>query len=63
MLLSIEIIGHMESQEGKDLGELIVMNRAKGRGRTKVKKRLAFKFSCKLCFKGFISQAKYDLHM
>lgn len=30
-----EIIGHMETQEGTPLGQLVIVNKAKGRGRPK----------------------------
>ena len=56
-----EIIGHMESEEGTDLGELVIVNRARGRGRPKLKRRKN-KFTCNLCNKGFLQRSRYIMH-
>lgn len=54
-----EIIGHLETEEGKDLGELVVINRNRGRGRPKRKKN---KYYCNICGKGFHQISKYATH-
>ena len=54
-----EIIGHLETEEGKDLGELVVINRNRGRGRPKRKKNRYF---CNVCGKGFHQLSKYTTH-
>lgn len=54
-----EIIGHLETEEGKDLGELVVINRNRGRGRPKRKKN---KYYCNICGKGFQNINKYATH-
>nr|XP_033337684.1 zinc finger protein 665-like isoform X2 [Megalopta genalis] len=56
-----EIIGHLESKEGKDLGELIIVNRGRGRGRPKVRRRKN-KFTCQLCGRGFLQRSRYIIH-
>lgn len=56
-----EIIGHLESEEGKDLGELVIVNRSRGRGRPKLRRRKN-KFTCKLCGRGFLQRSRYIMH-
>ncbi|XP_076298916.1 uncharacterized protein LOC143217987 isoform X1 [Lasioglossum baleicum] len=56
-----EIIGHLESEEGKDLGELVIVNRGRGRGRPKVRRRKN-KFTCQLCGRGFLQRSRYIIH-
>ncbi|XP_031837954.1 uncharacterized protein LOC116429307 isoform X2 [Nomia melanderi] len=56
-----EIIGHLESEEGKDLGELVIVNRGRGRGRPKVRRRRN-KFTCQLCGRGFLQRSRYIIH-
>ncbi|KAG7208297.1 hypothetical protein KM043_014539 [Ampulex compressa] len=56
-----EIIGHLETQEGKDLGELVIVNRARGRGRPKLRRRKN-KFTCQLCGRGFLQRSRYIVH-
>ncbi|XP_076234938.1 uncharacterized protein LOC143179528 isoform X2 [Calliopsis andreniformis] len=56
-----EIIGHLESEEGKDLGELVVVNRGRGRGRPKLRRRKN-KFTCQLCGRGFLQRNRYIIH-
>ncbi|XP_076545050.1 uncharacterized protein LOC117604279 isoform X1 [Osmia lignaria lignaria] len=56
-----EIIGHLESEEGKDLGELVVVNRGRGRGRPKLRRRKN-KFTCQLCGRGFLQRSRYIVH-
>ncbi|PBC27322.1 zinc finger protein 184 isoform X1 [Apis cerana] len=56
-----EIIGHLESEEGKDLGELVIVNRGRGRGRPKLRRRRN-KFTCQLCGRGFLQRSRYIVH-
>ncbi|XP_015608375.1 zinc finger protein 287 isoform X2 [Cephus cinctus] len=56
-----EIIGHLETQEGKDLGELVIVNRGRGRGRPKLRRRKN-KFTCNLCGRGFLQRSRYIMH-
>lgn len=56
-----EIIGHLESEEGKDLGELVIVNRGRGRGRPKLRRRKN-KFTCQLCGRGFLQRSRYIVH-
>ncbi|XP_043276637.1 zinc finger protein 41-like [Venturia canescens] len=56
-----EIIGHLETEEGKDLGELVIVNRSRGRGRPKLRRRKN-KFTCKLCGRGFLQRSRYIMH-
>lgn len=55
-----EVIGHLETVEGQDLGELVVSSRALGPRRPKVKKRK--RYECKLCRRGFVNRSTYVLH-
>ncbi|XP_078042216.1 uncharacterized protein LOC144472755 isoform X2 [Augochlora pura] len=48
-------------EEGKDLGELIIVNRGRGRGRPKVRRRKN-KFTCQLCGRGFLQRSRYIIH-
>uniref|UniRef100_A0A6V7I3C8 C2H2-type domain-containing protein n=1 Tax=Bracon brevicornis TaxID=1563983 RepID=A0A6V7I3C8_9HYME len=56
-----EIIGHLETEEGKDLGELVVINRARGRGRPKFKRKKS-KFTCHICGRGFAQRSRFVMH-
>lgn len=56
-----EIIGHLETQEGKDLGELVIVNRGRGRGRPRLRRRKN-KFTCNLCGRGFLQRSRYIMH-
>ncbi|XP_015516983.1 zinc finger and SCAN domain-containing protein 2 isoform X1 [Neodiprion lecontei] len=56
-----EIIGHLETQEGKDLGELVIVNRGRGRGRPRLRRRKT-KFTCNLCGRGFLQRSRYIMH-
>lgn len=60
-----EIIGHLETFEGKNLGEVVVINKNKMQikskfQKTKVKKKN--KFICTYCGKSFIQRSKYIVH-
>ncbi|OXU19960.1 hypothetical protein TSAR_013867 [Trichomalopsis sarcophagae] len=60
-----EIIGHLETIEGENLGEFVVVNRNKVRSksksqRSKFKKKQ--KFTCSYCGKGFLQRSKYIIH-
>ncbi|OAD56631.1 hypothetical protein WN48_03092 [Eufriesea mexicana] len=52
---------HEESEEGKDLGELVIVNRGRGRGRPKLRRRRN-KFTCQLCGRGFLQRSRYIVH-
>ncbi|XP_008553477.1 zinc finger protein 271 isoform X1 [Microplitis demolitor] len=56
-----EVIGHLESQDGEDLGELIIMNRGRGRGRPKSRHKKA-KYVCNTCGRGFQQRHRYIIH-
>ncbi|XP_046401718.1 zinc finger protein 264-like [Ischnura elegans] len=56
-----EIIGHLETQEGQDLGELIIVSRGKGRGRPQ-RRRRKVRFQCDICGKGFQHKGRYFVH-
>lgn len=60
-LTQSEIIGHLETQEGKDLGELVIVNRGRGRGRPRLRRRKT-KFTCNLCGRGFLQRSRYIMH-
>lgn len=55
-----EIIGHLENQDGQDLGEVIVAN--KGKPRLKQKNRRRKKFTCEICDKGFMHYGRFMVH-
>ncbi|XP_044727425.1 zinc finger protein 271-like [Chrysoperla carnea] len=57
-----EVIGHLETKEGQDLGELIVANRPqKSRHRGRLRKR-RFRYVCDVCCKGFQNLGRFNLH-
>lgn len=56
-----EIIGHLETEEGKDLGELVIVNRGRGRGRPKLRRKKT-RFTCNLCGRGFLQRSRYIMH-
>lgn len=56
-----EIIGHLETQEGQDLGELVIVNRGRGRGRPRGKRR-RIRFQCEICGRGFQHKGRYIVH-
>lgn len=57
----VEVIGHLETEEGKDLGELVVVNRVRARGKTKLNRRRT-KFTCQLCGRGFLQRSRFIVH-
>jgi hypothetical protein len=59
--LAAEIIGHLETQEGQDLGELVIVNRGRGRGRPRGKRR-RIRFQCDICGRGFQHKGRYIVH-
>ncbi|KAF7990018.1 hypothetical protein HCN44_008692 [Aphidius gifuensis] len=56
-----EIIGHLETQDGKDLGKFVTFNRNRGRGRPKLHRRKA-KYTCSICQKRFAQRSRYITH-
>ncbi|XP_012279813.1 zinc finger protein 709 isoform X2 [Orussus abietinus] len=56
-----EVIGHLETEEGKDLGQLVIVNKGRGRGRPKLRRR-KHKFTCNLCGRGFLQRNRYTMH-
>jgi hypothetical protein len=59
--VAAEIIGHLETQEGQDLGELVIVNRGRGRGRPRGKRR-RIRFQCDICGRGFQHKGRYIVH-
>ncbi|KAL0118070.1 hypothetical protein PUN28_009030 [Cardiocondyla obscurior] len=56
-----EVIGHLETEEGTDLGEVVIVNRGRIRPKSKVRRRQN-KFTCTLCGRGFLQRSKYLVH-
>ncbi|XP_067213476.1 zinc finger protein 287-like isoform X2 [Linepithema humile] len=56
-----EVIGHLETEEGKDLGELVVVNRGRARAKSKFRRRKT-RFTCQLCGRGFLQRSRYIIH-
>lgn len=57
----VEIIGHLETEEGTDLGEVVIVNRGKIRSKSKLRRRKN-RFTCQLCGRGFLQRSKYIVH-
>lgn len=56
-----EVIGRLETQEGKNLGEVVIMNRGRARAKSKLRRRRN-KFTCQLCGRNFLQRSKYIIH-
>ncbi|XP_032689441.1 zinc finger and SCAN domain-containing protein 2-like isoform X1 [Odontomachus brunneus] len=56
-----EVIGHLETEEGTDLGELVVVNRVRARGKSKLNRRKT-KFTCQLCGRSFLQRSRFIVH-
>ncbi|XP_011883064.1 PREDICTED: zinc finger protein 271-like [Vollenhovia emeryi] len=56
-----EVIGHLETEEGTDLGEVVIMNRGRVRSKSKLRRRKS-KFTCQLCGRGFLQRSRYIIH-
>ncbi|XP_020277480.1 zinc finger protein 3-like [Pseudomyrmex gracilis] len=56
-----EVIGHLETEEGKDLGEVVISHRGKARSRSKSHRRKP-RFICHVCGRGFLQRSKYIIH-
>lgn len=56
-----EIIGHLETEEGTDLGEVVIVNRGRIRPKSKLRRRKN-KFTCQLCGRGFLQRSRYIVH-
>lgn len=56
-----EVIGHLETEEGTDLGEVVIMNRGRIRSKSKLRRRKN-KFTCQLCGRGFLQRSRYIVH-
>ncbi|KAF5298443.1 hypothetical protein FQR65_LT01222 [Abscondita terminalis] len=61
-----EVIGHLQSREGEDLGELVVVNRSTNKIRIKnkddsdlVKRK---KYECEICGREFLHHGRYEAH-
>ncbi|XP_071559653.1 uncharacterized protein [Temnothorax nylanderi] len=54
-----EVIGHLETEEGTDLGEVVTVNRGRTKSRWRHRKN---KFTCQLCGRGFLQRSKYIVH-
>ena len=64
-LIFPEIIGHLETIEGKNLGEFVVVNKNKVGTKLKIPKSKMtkkHKFICSYCGKGFLQRSKYIVH-
>nr|CAD7409572.1 unnamed protein product [Timema poppensis] len=57
-----KVIGHLETQEGQDLGELVIVNRGRKRGRPRGGKRRKVRFECEICGRGFLHKGRYKIH-
>ncbi|XP_075213479.1 uncharacterized protein LOC142319743 isoform X2 [Lycorma delicatula] len=58
-----EVIGHLETQDGQNLGELIVINRIRAnRNRNRHMRRKKVRFHCEICGRGFLHQGRYLFH-
>lgn len=56
-----EVIGHLETEEGTDLGEVVIVNRGRIRSKSKLRRRKN-KFTCQLCGRGFLQRSRYIVH-
>lgn len=56
-----EVIGHLETEEGTDLGEVVTVNRGRVRSKSKLRRRKN-KFTCQLCGRGFLQRSRYIVH-
>ncbi|XP_072746124.1 uncharacterized protein [Anoplolepis gracilipes] len=56
-----EVIGRLETQEGKNLGEVVIMNRGRARSKSKLRRRKN-KFTCHLCGRHFLQRSRYIVH-
>lgn len=57
----VEIIGHLETEEGTDLGEVVIVNRGRIRSKSKLRRRKN-RFTCQLCGRSFLQRSKYIVH-
>ncbi|XP_019885783.2 zinc finger protein 665 isoform X2 [Ooceraea biroi] len=56
-----EVIGRLETEEGKDLGEVVTVNRGRARTKSKLRRRKN-KFTCGVCGRGFLQRNRYIIH-
>lgn len=56
-----EVIGRLETQEGKNLGEVVITNRGRARSKSKLRRRKN-KFTCQLCGRNFLQRSRYIVH-
>lgn len=56
-----EVIGHLETPDG-GLGELVIVNRSRGRGRPRNTKKRKINYECEVCGRGFQHRSRYVLH-
>lgn len=57
-----EVIGHLETPDGENLGQLVMVNRGRGRGRPRNSKRQKINFECEVCGRGFQYRSRYFQH-
>lgn len=55
-----EVIGHLETQEGQDLGEVVIANKSKPRRKYPIRKK--GRFQCEICLKRFLHHGRYIIH-
>ncbi|XP_063233900.1 zinc finger protein 34-like isoform X2 [Bacillus rossius redtenbacheri] len=57
-----EVIGHLETPEGQDLGELVIVNRGRRKYRLRGSKRRKVRFVCEVCGREFQHRGRYRVH-
>ncbi|KAL6258746.1 hypothetical protein P5V15_010696 [Pogonomyrmex californicus] len=56
-----EVIGHLETEEGTNLGEVVTVNRGRLRSKSKLRRRRS-RFTCPYCGRRFLQRSRYIIH-